>query len=500
MITTETKASHKSELEEYFKAFRENILGFDLEFESPYGTQKMIYTDWTASGRLYGPIEEKMMNDFGPYVANTHTETTESGTAMTLAYHKAKHIIKKHVNCNEDDVLIASGTGMTGVVNKFQRILGLKVPENLAKYTEVPDDIRPVVFITHMEHHSNQTSWLETIAKVEVIPACPKGLVCLDSFKALLEKYKDWPLKIASVSGGSNVTGIRAPHHTIAKLMHQHGGVCFVDFACSAPYVDIDMHPEDEDAYLDAIFFSPHKFLGGPGACGILIFNKNLYNNMIPDHPGGGTVSWTNPWGEHKYFDDIEEREDGGTPGFLQTIKTALSIKLKEQMGVKNMLDREHELLEHIFDELGDVSNINILAPNQKDRLGVISFYIDDLHYNLGVKLLNDKFGIQTRGGCSCAGTYGHYLLHVDIETSHELTKEISIGDLARKPGWIRMSIHPTTTNDEMEYVCKSIIELAENHKDWINDYDYDRFTNEFVHKSFKATKRDGAINSWFEL
>jgi selenocysteine lyase/cysteine desulfurase len=397
-------------------------------------------------------------------------------------------------------VLIVSGTGMTGVVNKFQRILGLKVPENLTKYTNIPDEIKPVVFITHMEHHSNQTSWLETMAKVEVIPPCSEGLFCMDNLKALLEQYKDRPLKIASITGGSNVTGIRTPHHAIAKVMHQHGGVCFVDFACAAPYVDIDMHPEDEEAYLDAIFFSPHKFLGGPGTCGVLLFNKKLYHNMIPDCPGGGTVSWTNPWGEHKYFDNIEDREDGGTPGFLQTIKTALAIKLKEKMGVSQMLVREHEILELVFNRLGNVDNINILAPQHTNRLGVISFYIDNLHYNLGVKLLNDRFGIQTRGGCSCAGTYGHFLLHVDQATSNELTNEISIGDLARKPGWIRMSIHPTTSCEEIEYVCKSILELAKHHEEWAKDYDYDRFTNEFVHKTFKATKRDQTINNWFEL
>lgn len=490
----------KSKLEEYFKPFRDNIVGIDLEFESPYGKQKIVYTDWTASGRLYKPIEEKMLNDFGPYVANTHTETTESGTAMTLAYHKAKDIIKKHINCNEDDVLIVAGTGMTGVVNKFQRILGLKVPENLEKYTQIPDEIKPVVFITHMEHHSNQTSWLETMAKVEVIPPCPKGLFCMDNLKDLLEKYKDSTLKIASVTGGSNVTGIQTPTHEIAKVMHQHGGVCFVDYACAAPYVNINMHPEDEESYLDAVFFSPHKFLGGPGTCGVLAFNKKLYHNMIPDCPGGGTVSWTNPWGEHKYFDNIEDREDGGTPGFLQTIKTALAIKLKEQMGVDKMLEREHEILEQIFNSLEDVSNINILAPQHKDRLGVFSFYIDDLHYNLGVKLLNDRFGIQTRGGCSCAGTYGHYLLHVDQETSHELTDEISLGDLARKPGWIRMSIHPTTTCEEIKFVCDSIKELALKHKEWSIDYNYDRYTNEFIHKSFSGESRKQKIDNWFEL
>jgi len=501
MILDKENKSSLTSLERYFNQFRQHIIGIDQKFESPFGTQKIIYTDWTASGRLYRPIEEKLCNEFGPYVANTHTETTVSGTAMTKAYHKAKHIIKDHVNCNEDDVLIMSGNGMTGVINKFQRILGLKVPENLQKFTNVPDEIRPVVFISHMEHHSNQTSWLETIAKVEVIPPSEDGLFSINNLKVLLETYKDRPLKIASVVGGSNVTGIQTPYHDIAKLMHQNGGVCFVDFACSAPYVDINMHPEDDEQALDAIFFSPHKFLGGPGTSGVLIFNKKLYKNMIPDCPGGGTVSWTNPWGEHKYIDNIEDREDGGTPGFLQTIKTALCIKLKEQMGVSNILKREHEIVDYIFEDLKSVNNLNILAGQHKERLGVISFYIDDLHYNLGVKLLNDRFGIQTRGGCSCAGTYGHFLLHVDVETSHELTNEISLGELTRKPGWIRMSIHPTTTNEEIKFVCNSLKDLAKHHKDWAKDYNYIKSSNEFVHKtSSENPSNETPINSWFEL
>ncbi|MCO4820933.1 MAG: aminotransferase class V-fold PLP-dependent enzyme [Flavobacteriaceae bacterium] len=500
MITSEAQNIVTTELESYFQKFRDQIVGINQTFESPYGLQPMVYTDWTASGRLYAPIEDKLLNDFGPYVANTHTETTESGTAMTMAYHKAKHIIKDHVNANADDVLIVSGNGMTGVVNKFQRILGLKVPENLQKYTNVPDEMRPVVFVTHMEHHSNQTSWLETIAKVEVIPPGTDGLFCIENFKTLLDQYKSCTIKIASISGGSNVTGLQIPCHDVAKLMHENGGVCFVDYACSAPYIEINMHPEDKLAYFDAIFFSPHKFLGGPGTSGVLIFNKKLYKNMIPDCPGGGTVSWTNPWGEHKYIDNIEDREDGGTPGFLQTIKTALSIKLKEQMGVKQMLDREHEILDVIFKRLGNVEGINILAPKHKDRLGVISFYIDDLHYNCGVKLLNDRFGIQTRGGCSCAGTYGHFLLHVDHETSNALTEEISIGDMARKPGWIRMSIHPTTTNAEINYVCESILELAKNHELWQEDYTYDKWTNEFTHKANAVDNKPAQIESWFTL
>ncbi|HNQ27468.1 MAG TPA: aminotransferase class V-fold PLP-dependent enzyme [Aquaticitalea sp.] len=500
MISTEKSKAISSELENYFNKFRKHIIGINQEFESPFGTQKIVYTDWTASGRLYRPIEEKLSNDFGPFVANTHTETTVSGTAMTRAYHKAKHIIKTHVNSHADDVLIVSGSGMTGVINKFQRILGLKIPENLQKYIKVPDEIRPVVFISHMEHHSNQTSWLETIAKVEVVPPDHDGLFSLQNLEKLLLEYKDRPLKIASVVANSNVTGISTPYHDIAKVMHRHGGVCFVDFACSAPYVPIDMHPADPEASLDAIFFSPHKFLGGPGTSGVLIFNKKLYKNMVPDCPGGGTVSWTNPWGEHKYIDDIEDREDGGTPGFLQTIKTALAIKLKEQMGVENILKREHEIVTYIFTELGAVKNLNILAGQHKTRLGVISFYIDDLHYNLGVKLLNDRFGIQTRGGCSCAGTYGHFLLHVDMEKSHELTNEISLGDLARKPGWIRMSIHPTTTNAEIQYVCESIKSLAKNHKEWALDYNYLKHSNEFVHKAHGNAAGMDRVDAWFSL
>lgn len=487
-----------TELEQYFSQFRKNIIGIDQVFESPFGMKKMVYTDWTASGRLYRPIEEKLMNEFGPFVANTHTETTVSGTAMTNAYHEARHIIKNHVNASADDILITDGSGMTGVVNKFQRILGLKVPENLKQHTNIPEEKRPVVFVSHMEHHSNQTSWLETIAHVVVIPACPQGLICMDSFAELLDKYSDCTLKIASVTACSNVTGIKTPYYEVAKLMHRHNGVCFVDFACSAPYVAIDMHPADKEAYLDAVFFSPHKFLGGPGTSGVLIFNKKLYKNMIPDHPGGGTVSWTNPWGEHKYLDNIEEREDGGTPGFLQAIKTALAIRLKEQMGVDKILAREKELVDYVFRRLKEIPNLNLLAPQHENRLGVISFYINNLHYNLGVKLLNDRFGIQTRGGCSCAGTYGHYLLHVDEEKSHYLTNKITEGDLIQKPGWIRMSIHPTTTNAEIEFVCDSIKALAENFEEWSSEYRYNRGTNEFSHINAVATGESMA--NWFRL
>lgn len=486
-----------SSLEHYFQQFRDQIIGIDQTFISPYGEQKLIYTDWTASGRLYRPIEEKMMNKFGPFVANTHTETSTSGAAMTLAYHEARNIIKRHVNANENDVLITEGSGMTGVVNKFQRILGLKVSENLKDHTEIPEDLRPIVFVSHMEHHSNQTSWLETIADVEVVPCNDAGLVCLHKFEACIKKHAHRKLKIASVTSCSNVTGIKTAYHKVAKLIHKYNGLCFVDFACSGPYVDIDMHPEAEDEYLDAIFFSPHKFLGGPGSSGVLIFNKKLYKNMIPDNPGGGTVSYTNPWGEHDYFDDVETREDGGTPAFLQTIRIALSIQLKDQMGTDKIRQREDELNQQLFRTLESIPNVQILAPNHKDRLSIFSFYLENVHFNLVVKLLNDRYGIQTRGGCSCAGTYGHFLLNVDQETSHKIKDQILEGCSTEKPGWVRLSLHPTIKDEEVEFICNSLKELCAKIGEWSSDYEYDPIKNDYVHKSATPIEKQ-LVSDWF--
>lgn len=486
-----------SRLESYFKKFRENIIGYNQTFESPFGTKNIIYADWTASGRMYNPIEEVISKQIAPFVANTHTETNVTGCSMTLAYSKAKGIIKKHVNASDNDILISSNSGMTGVVNKFQRILGYRVHEKFLDCIHQEESEKPVVFVTHMEHHSNQTSWLETLVDVVIINPTDDGLVDLHHLKELLTKYQNRQTKIAAVTSCSNVTGIKTPYVEIAKLMHEANGLCFVDFACSAPYIDINMHPE-EGADLDAIYFSPHKFLGGPSSSGILIFNQKLYNNKIPDNPGGGTVDWTNPWGEHKYHDEIEAREDGGTPAFLQTIRVALCIKLKEKMGVEHIEEREEELLDIIWPKLVNIPNVNILANNHRKRLGVISFYIDDLHFNLGVKLLNDRFGIQVRGGCSCAGTYGHYLLHVDPEHSKSITCQIDSGDLHEKPGWIRMSIHPVMSNEEAEKIVNAIEQLALFHKEWALDYKYDSSTNEFTYSGKKVDEL-AMVNDWFE-
>jgi len=469
-------------LEEYFQPFRSHVIGMNQEFDSPYGKRKIIYADWTASGRLYRPIEIKISEVFGPFMANTHTESNITSLMMTGIYHQSKKIIKDHVNANEHDSLVLDGFGMTSVINKFQRILGLRVPEKIKHKLRLPEKERPIIFITHMEHHSNQTSWLETLADVVIIEPERDGSVSIKHLEELLYQYKERPLKIGSFTACSNVTGIQTPYHHLAKIMHQHGGVCFVDFAASAPYVEINMHPEDPLEKLDAVFFSPHKFLGGPGTSGVLVFDSRLYTNQVPDHPGGGTVTWTNPWGQHHYYDEIELREDGGTPGILQAIRTALSINLKNQMGIENILKREKEQLMLLFSHLKDVPGLHILDGHMDNRIGIVSFYIENHHYNLIVRLLNDRYGIQVRGGCSCAGTYGHYLFDIDKKSSKEIMNKINQGDMSLKPGWVRFSLHPVMTNEEIIIFIEALREITQNIEEWKKDYVYDSLSNDYFY------------------
>lgn len=489
-------------LEQYFEKFRKNVIGFEQTFVCPSGEiMPILYADWIASGRMYKPIEMVLLKEIYPMVANTHTETNVTGSTMTLAYHKAKEIIKKHVNASTDDKIICCHSGMTGALNKFQRMLGLRVHERYKSKIQLAEEDRPVVFITHMEHHSNQTSWLETLAIVEIIDHDENGLVNLDALAALLKKHAHRKHKMASITSCSNVTGIFTPYYDIAKMMHQVGGLCFVDFAASAPYIDVNMHPShDEEAYLDALFFSPHKFLGGPGSTGVLIFNKKLYTNTVPDNPGGGTVDWTDPWGGHKYIDDIEVREDGGTPAFLQTIRASMAMLLKEEIGVANIKKREAEQIELIWPLLEQNQNLHLLAATHKNRIPVLSFYIDDLHYNIGVKILNDRFGIQVRGGCSCAGTYGHYLLNVSKDHSQRISDLINQGDFSEKLGWIRLSLHPVMSNKELLYIADAIQQLCENHAAWSEPYHEEYACNHITTLEKKeSVEIQNEIAGWYD-
>ncbi|MCH8552302.1 MAG: aminotransferase class V-fold PLP-dependent enzyme [Natronospirillum sp.] len=415
-----------------------------------------LYADWTASGRLYRPIEERLIEEFGPWMANTHTEDSLSGQFMTGVLQEAETMLRQHVNAGERDVLLFAGNGMTGALAKLIRMLGLWVHEQhrAAVLAQIPN--RPLVYITHMEHHSNHTPWLETLAEVKVIPATETGEVDLAWLAEDLQDQTGRPLLLASVTAASNVTGVAAPYRAIASLLHQYQGYCLVDFACAAPYVDIDMHPADEEP-LDAVFFSPHKFLGGPGSSGVLVFNRGLYHNRVPDQPGGGTVLWTNPWGEHRYFDDIAERESGGTPGVLQAIKAALAAQLKKEMGTADMAHREQLLNQVFFERLDECPGVQVLASHQRQRLSVFSLLFNQVHYSEAVQQLSREWGIEARGGCGCAGTYGHYLLDIDRATSQRITSQLDQGDLSVKPGWVRLSFHPMMTVKDVERIADAV-------------------------------------------
>jgi selenocysteine lyase/cysteine desulfurase len=477
-------------LEIHFKKFFEDTIGHDAVIETPFGRKKLVYADWAASGRLYGPVEQKLLETFGPLVANTHTESNTCGEFMTHAYHEARDVIKKHVGANHDDVLLASGSGMTSAVVLLQRLLGWRIPEQYTDRIELNQNERPIVFVSEMEHHSNHTTWIETISDVVVVPSNNKEPFDLEVFEDLLKECKNHKTKIAAVTAASNVTGVTLPVHDIAALIHKYGGLCFVDYTCAAPYTSINMHPKNESQSLDAIYFSPHKFLGGPGTPGILIFDQALYHNEVPDRPGGGTVSWTNPWGGRRYFNDIETREDGGTPPFLGLIKTALAISLKEKMGMKMIKEREEQLVAQLFDGLLGAPGLSLLDSGRKKRLALFAFTIEGLHYNLVTRLLNDRFGIQARGGCACAGTYGHCLFKIPQKESSKITDRIDHGDLSEKPGFTRISLHPTTDNKTAAFIISSIKEITQYGKEWAEDYIYDPQSNEFIYKFKKAHRQ----------
>lgn len=494
--TTKTADEQDSgRLEAYFEPFRNNTIGIDHYFETPYGLKKLMYADWIASGRLYRPIEDIICNKIGPLMANTHSFSSESGKASTYAYHEARAIIKQHVNAGKDDILVTTGTGMTGALAKLHRIMGLKTKGISSGSVD-----RPVVFISHMEHHSNQVPWMALDVDVVLLEPNANQQVCPEKLEEQLLLYKDRPQKIGAFTACSNVTGELTPYHKLAEVMHRNAGLCFVDFAASAPYETINMHPENPAQKLDAIFFSPHKFLGGPGTCGVLVYDKKLHKNTIPDNPGGGNVKWTNPWGDYAYYSDLETREDGGTPGILQVMRTALCLNLKEQLNTRKMKKREEELLQLFYKGVEDLEEFEMLGNPNANRIGCVSFNLTGMHYNLVVRLLNDRFGIQTRGGWSCASSFAHHLFSINAERSKVLMQDIDNKRLTNKPGWVRVSLHPIMTDAEVVYITQALKECIRHREEWAAAYTYNPQTNEFDSRSHDDAKLQCMMREIFRI
>lgn len=457
-------------MEKHFAQFRSGMAGVNKTIPTHDGSyKKLVYADWAASGRSYLPIEARIQQEIMPLIANTEAEVNYTRTAMTHAYKTARQVIAKHINASPEDLLFTASSGATMLIKRFQVMLGLTPRTNITPC--LPMDKKPVVFVTHMEHYCNHDSWLETDVTVEVINPDCTGLVDLGHLQELLHKYRECPLKMASITACSNITGISPPFHSIAKIMHEAGGFIFIDFSCSAPYVNIDMHPPEENTHLDAIFFSSHKFLGGPGSCGVLAFNRKLYHQVNSLFRGESRENQPRHFDNYKTIEEIERLEsNGGTPALLQTIKAAMCIRLKEEMGVDKILSREKILLDMLWKKLEIIPNLHILASQHQDRLAIISFYIDNLDSYIGARLLNDKLAIQCKASRAVPGSYGYSLLR---EGNQESQGDQFNSNQQHNPqlGWIRISLHPVMMDEEIEFIADSIIQLANRHGEWSQDY-----------------------------
>jgi len=480
-----------------FAVLRANIIGHGAVISGPFGARRLMYADYVASGRSYGPIEDVIRSSVLPFYANTHTESSTTGRQSTAYREQARSIIGHSLNAGDDDAILFCGAGCTGAIDKLIGILRLKLPQGMSRYgvdTKIKAANRPVVFIGPYEHHSNDVQWRETIADVVTIAETDDGLVDLADLEAQLKKYKKRPVKIGSFSAGSNVTGILTDVQPIAKLLHEHGAMACFDFAASAPYEPIDMNPVGGTP-LDAIYISVHKFLGGPGTPGLLVVKKKWAQNKTPVIPGGGTVSYVSPCAQ-AYLSDVEHREEGGTPDIVGAIRAGLVFDLRDKIGAKKISAMEHSFADTAIKRWGNHKNIQLLGSQKAERLPVFSFLIRSdkskdkyLHYNFVVALLNDLFGIQARGGCSCAGPYGHRLLDIDLKTSEEYEAVISTGVEILKPGWVRVGFNYFYSKNDAELLLRAVEWIADHGEEMLAYYGFDSATGVWAHVDATETK-----------
>jgi selenocysteine lyase/cysteine desulfurase len=505
---------------------RKEVIGADAAMTTPFGERLMVYADYTASGRCLGLVEKYLQNLQRIY-ANTHTEDDISGRSMSQLLEQAEHAIKHSVNAGPDGRIICVGTGATGAIDKLQQIIGVALPpatrrnltsmmdhslgeEAHARFADYMQENQPVVFVGPYEHHSNEISWRESLATVVEVRLDEEGAIDLSHLEQLLKDPAYLGRKrIGSFSAASNVTGMRSPVHEIASLLHSHDAIACFDYAASAPYVEIDMNPPpgrySGDASLDAVFVSPHKFLGGPGASGVLLFNKRIYHSDLPPSvSAGGTVDYVGPTSQD-FIAEIEEREKPGTPGVLQTLKASMAFQIKDRIGVEAIEKREKELLVRTFDRWQSNPNIEILGnPDPERRISIVSFNLKDhrgkyLHPKFVTTLLNDLFGIQSRAGCSCAGPYGHRLLNIDFEKSEQYRKWIGKGFSGIKPGWCRVSLHYAMDDLEADFILNAVEFVASHGYCFLPLYTFDFHSGAWLHKKdcvgLEAFSLDAALD-----
>ncbi|GAB3039595.1 aminotransferase class V-fold PLP-dependent enzyme [Parafrigoribacterium mesophilum] len=476
---------------------RDCVIGDDRLMLGPFGPRPVTYADYTASGRALSFIEDFVRDEVLPRYANTHSESSGTGLQTTRLREDARQIIRDAVHGDDDTLVIFVGSGSTGAIDKLVGILGLRLPKELDVAYDlsgnIPADERPVVFIGPFEHHSNELPWRESIADVVTIHEDGDGHIDQQQLADELRTYAGRPLKIGSFSAASNVTGILSDTHGITRLLHEHGALALWDFAAAAPYVDVEMNPDTGNPAerKDAIFLSPHKFIGGPGTPGVLIVSRKLLTNAVPVVVGGGTVSYVNP-NDHQYLTNPEHREEGGTPAIVESIRAGLVFALKQAVGLDTIQAHERDFLRRAVTAWNAHPSIQVLGNPDAERLSIVSFVVKRsggklLHHNAIVAMLNDVFGIQSRGGCSCAGPYGHRLLGIDLERSHEFEREVLGGCEGIKPGWVRVNFNYFISEETFRYIVQAVAWVADHGWQLLPQYRFDAARGLWKH-------RDGPI------
>jgi selenocysteine lyase/cysteine desulfurase len=475
---------------------RASVIGGNDIVDGPFGPRPVVYADYTASGRSLSFIEDYIRSAVLPLYANTHTESSGTGLQTSLYREEARAIIAECTGATDDHVVIFCGSGSTYAIDKLIGVLGLRIPSNLDDRWHVSDAIpaeeRPVVFIGPFEHHSNELSWRESIADVVTIRESADGHVDLDHLSEQLEHYADRPVKIGSFSAASNVTGIITDSRAVSAVLHAHGALAFWDFAAAAPYVDIDMGSVDEPTGYDAVFISTHKLIGGPGTPGVLVAKRSLFTNRVPVVVGGGTVTYVNS-DDHDFHPGIAHREEGGTPAIVESIRAGLVFQLKAAVGVDEIRRREERFVTRAIQAWDATPGIEILGSHDAERLSIVSFVIRHegadgrkhyLHHNYVVALLNDLFGIQARGGCSCAGPYGHRLLGIDAELSRAIEQAVT-GSACEgiKPGWVRVNFNYFIDDETFDYLIEAVRLIASDGAALMPSYRFEPMSGLWRHR-----------------